>query len=513
MSKVYKIHPGMGFARVGLSTQGYFLASETPGAAPIDIDAAGNEAAFGGYKDATKIMRRQGARFRVFEYDRDDASGRLSVVREITSADADIKWSVSLTSAKAEGKLMTATTGADGKRTIVPSDQNRNDPPAGFTRADLKASVNLIASGNNAGPAPGSEPVGRIVGKDLFIGEARTDSSGRLVVLAGRGHSASWDNPVKPMREYLNNPGWHDDIADGSVDAVVTLPGQDAVNAMGAWVFTAPPDFAPDIYSVTTLFDIAEQATNVPLPAALTYPQDIEPILLRASNMFFVNSRSGWASVHRSFTTMTNLGSNAQAAQSNRKTVGDLLSLAASQMSDYVLTARQAQILDAWVNGSFHEQADTTRPALSMPAALDRASLEHCVGGGFFPGIEAGTVLRQPTIYSELGRITRGNFTDFDGAIHQVVPGLISARMACPWQADFTECAGAWWPAQRPDIAGRAAAGAAGPAWARGIIVNAEDDPRSHQNMVDHFAQLGVIVKSGNGFTEVDRDPALDTGV
>jgi hypothetical protein len=85
--------------------------------------------------------------------------------------------------------------------------------------------------------------------------------------------------------------------------------------------------------------------------------------------------------------------------------------------------------------------------------------------------------------------------------------------MACPWQADFTECAGAWWPAQRPDIAGRTAAGAAGPDWARGIIVNAEDDPRSHQNMVDHFAQLGVIVRSGNGFTEVDRDPALDTGV
>jgi hypothetical protein len=513
MSKVYKIHPGMGFTRVGPSTQGYFLTGETPGAAPIDIDAAGNEAAFSGYKDAAKIMRRQGARFRVFGYDRDDASGLLSLVREITIADADIRWSVSLTAAKAEGKLMTSVIGADGKRTIVPSDKNRNDPPAGQTRADLKASVALTVNGKNAGPASGSEPVGHIVGKDLFIGEARTDSDGRLVVLAGRGNSASWDNPVRPMGEYLNNPGWYDDIADGSVDAVVTLPGQAAANAVGAWVFTAPPDFAPDIYPLTTLLDIAEQAANVPLPATLTYPQDIAPILLRASNLFFVNTRSGWASVHKAFTTMANLGSKAPAAQANRKTVRDLLSLAASQMSDYVLTARQSQILDAWVTGSFQEQADTTRPALSQPAALDCASLEHCIGGGFFPGIEAGTVLRQPTVYSEFGRITRGNFTDFDGTTYQVVPGLISARMACPWQADFTECAGAWWPAQRPDIAGRTAAGAAGPDWARGIIVNAEDDPRSHQNMVDHFAQLGVIVRSGNGFTEVDRDPALDTGV
>jgi hypothetical protein len=206
MTKVYKIHPGMGFARVGRSTLGFFLAGETPGGQPIDIDFAGNEVAFSGYKDPTKIMRRQGARFRIYEYDRDDASGSLTLVLEITAAEADIKWSVSLTSAKAEGKLMQMIIGADGKRTIVPSAQNRNEPPAGFTRADLKASVNLTVSGRNAGPAPGTEPVGRIVGKDLLIGEARTDSAGRLIVLAGRGQSASWETPAMPMPEYLNNP-------------------------------------------------------------------------------------------------------------------------------------------------------------------------------------------------------------------------------------------------------------------------------------------------------------------
>jgi hypothetical protein len=55
--------------------------------------------------------------------------------------------------------------------------------------------------------------------------------------------------------------------------------------------------------------------------------------------------------------------------------------------------------------------------------------------------------------------------------------------------------------------------GSAGPAWARGLIVINEENPQSHQNMVDHFAQLGVIVKTGAGFAEADRDPALDTGV
>lgn len=513
MAKIYKIHPGMGFARVGPSTAGYFLAGESPGAAPIDIDAAGNEVAFSGYKDATKIMRRQGARFRIYEYDRDEASGTVTFVREITLAEADIKWSVTLTASKAEGKRMQAVIGADGKRTIVPSGDNRNEPPGGFTRADLKTTVNLAANGRNAGPAPGAEPLGRIVGRDIFIGEARTDSAGRLVVLAGRGRSASWAAPAKPMPEYLNNPTWYDDIADGSVDATITFAGQVPVSAVGAWVFTAPPDFAPDVYPVTSLFDITEQATNVPLPGTLTYPQDIEPVLLRGVNICFVNTKPNWQRFRDKFKALPNPGSNAASGQGDRRTVRDLLLAAASQMSDYRLTDRQSQILDAWVNGAFQEQADAARPNPSAASALDRASLEHCIGGGFFPGIEAGTVLRQPSIYAELGRLTRGNFTDYDGTVSPIAPGVISSRMACPWQADFTECAGNWWPAQRPDIAGRLADGTAGPAWARGLIVISEENPQSHQNMVDHFAQLGVIVKTATGFAEADRDPALDTGV
>src|SRR2546430_3932440 len=134
---------------------------------------------------------------------------------------------------------MKPSIGPDGKRTIVPGDQNRNEPPPGFTRSDLKASVNLTVTGRNAGPASG---VGRIVGKDLFLGEARTDSSGRLIVLGGRGHAASWETPPRRIPEYLNNPTWYDDIADGSVDAVVIFEGEAPINAIGAWVFTTPPD-------------------------------------------------------------------------------------------------------------------------------------------------------------------------------------------------------------------------------------------------------------------------------
>jgi hypothetical protein len=514
MAKVYKIHPGVGVARVGPSKEGFFLAREAPGAAPIDIDTAGREIAFAGYKDSSKLIRRQAARFRVYEYDRDDATGRLILRREITADDASIFWSVSLVSGKAEGREMVSVPGADGRRMIVPGAEDRNSPPQGFKREDLKASVTLKVDGKNAGPAPGGEPMGTILGKDLFIGDARTDAVGRLVVLAGRGHAASWATPPRQPPDYLNNPTWYDDIADGSVDATITFQGHPPVIAEGAWVITAPPDFAPDMLALTTLFDIAEQAANVPLPQPLTYPQDIEPILRRAADLHFVNTRQAWADTRKNLQNLPGLDDNGAAFAANRKKARDDLVAAENQMSDYRLTERQKRILELWVAGSFQSQADVNRPAHTPAAALDRANLEACIGGGFFPGIETGTVLRQPSIYSEMGRLVRGSFTDHDGSVFQLHPGLISSRMACPWQADFVECCRNWWPAQRPDITGRTAGGLPAADWHRVIVVNDdESDPQSHQNMVDHFAQLGVIVKSGSGFIEIDRDPSLDTGV
>ena len=195
MSKVYKIHPGIGISRVGASTDGYFLAGETPDAPPFCIDADGKDTGFGGYKDPAHILRRQGVRFKVYEYDKDDATGTLTLTREITSAEATIAWTVKLAAAKAAGPTMQQVTGPDGVRTIGPSGTARNAPPPGFTAADLRADVTLTASGNNTKPAQGAEPKGRIVGQDLYIGEARTDASGRLIWLFekfGWVHDVRW---------------------------------------------------------------------------------------------------------------------------------------------------------------------------------------------------------------------------------------------------------------------------------------------------------------------------------
>ena len=81
MQTIFKIHPGVGVARVGSSRSGYFLAGETVGAVPFELDADGNEMQFTGHKDASKLMRRQGVRFRIFKYLRDDVEKWARIVK------------------------------------------------------------------------------------------------------------------------------------------------------------------------------------------------------------------------------------------------------------------------------------------------------------------------------------------------------------------------------------------------------------------------------------------------
>jgi len=62
---------------------------------------------------------------------------------------------------------------------------------------------------------------------------------------------------------------------------------------------------------------------------------------------------------------------------------------------------------------------------------MDRAALEACVGGAFYPGIEAGWVMRNPD------NIWRRNpFAWIMGSFRRAT----YRTYACPWQADFYEC-------------------------------------------------------------------------
>ncbi|GAA2146352.1 hypothetical protein GCM10009760_36070 [Kitasatospora kazusensis] len=63
------------------------------------------------------------------------------------------------------------------------------------------------------------------MGKEVYLGELRTDEEGRLLVLGGFGASASYDG--QPVITFANNEGWHDDTGDGPVTATVSVGGRE----------------------------------------------------------------------------------------------------------------------------------------------------------------------------------------------------------------------------------------------------------------------------------------------
>ena len=74
----YRIHPGIGVARLGDSPAEFCISPEKPAALPIDCDGEGNalltpdgssEVTITKFKDAEGRIKRQAARFQIYIYD------------------------------------------------------------------------------------------------------------------------------------------------------------------------------------------------------------------------------------------------------------------------------------------------------------------------------------------------------------------------------------------------------------------------------------------------------------
>jgi L-lysine epsilon oxidase C-terminal domain len=125
------------------------------------------------------------------------------------------------------------------------------------------------------------------------------------------------------------------------------------------------------------------------------------------------------------------------------------------------LTRTQYAILKQWCDGKFDRPS--ALPAVGQnitPHGLDRAALENCAGGAFYPGMECGWQIRHKELYIEPFRINHNAKSIYWGETNeQIGPGYFSRQMAVPWQADFRDCKleryedtdFGWWPAQRPD--------------------------------------------------------------
>jgi L-lysine epsilon oxidase-like protein len=471
----YKVHPAIGIARLGDAST-YFIGPESPGFPPAGAKPGGSVPP---YKDGGRI-KPQAARFRVFEYV--DRGGKYEVSREVdlTQGDVDfVSWSVLLANRKASFFNFNGLAGFDRKTS---GRRNSKDAPPRIKHKGPRKNLEInpgerSISGISKGPVhftskdPAKErwPDPKPVPEITTLGRLYTDDAGRLIVLGGSGVTGRRPAPgSNDISDYANNDGWFDDVSDGPVTALIGIGGQ-SIPVEPAWVICAPPDFAPSITGVVTLYDVLYDigARELALPSdestyvtgelkrlgALSadfkankgkmlttfqpdFDTEIYPILLRAVNMQFV---FGPAVGHHSFfgATWAMLASKDAASKAIREAVlgylrppdgaaapaagtrsmpkllGDepyrLKTGAYDKRARVTLTITQYEIMKRWAAGAFVASGGAPAPPKApppiTPEGLDRAALENCVGAGMYPGIEASWQIRYPSIYKEPFRI------------------------------------------------------------------------------------------------------------
>jgi hypothetical protein len=465
MATVFKIHPAIGIARVGNSPDEFFVGPERVGEelAPPN-----------GFKDAQCRVKRQAARFRIFAH-HDDGT-----VEEITTAEADITWTVRLVNKKAAnpGRNNTEST-AD--LTIDPGNRTLTGP----NQRKLFDTGQIKFSGAPATTVP--------------LGEIRSDPEGHLLVLGGFGKAASPQGTALDSNFWASDD-WYDDVSDGPVTATVKIRADNSTPAVvGAWVLVGPPKFAPHLTNVITLYDRVLQAMidggMLPAPTTTSYTKDVYPILQRARDVNWVEITSPtahtWPDPVMNAALRSSIFGRLKAPAAGGGNMPDILD---SGTQDDRLTATQYAHMQRWKDNVNFTNDWTGVPAPEAtvsPAGMDRAALEACVGGAFYPGIETGGLSGSRPI------IVASNYLEPFRLDHaDVAAGDLTYVMALPWQNDFYQCADRWWPVPRPNYVLRA--GADDQPWLSGAVGSAED-------MVDKWHKLGFVVRQGAKHVEVDR--------
>ncbi|MFD0274050.1 LodA/GoxA family CTQ-dependent oxidase [Kitasatospora sp. NPDC127111] len=476
------IHPAIGFARVGNSPEEYYLAPEVPDPHPQEP---------GSYKDAAGAIKREAARFRIYGY---NAQGEA--VAELTADNADIRWTAHLANQKAAWYQFQLALDIPDAALAKPSGL-RNADITGDRRKDLVIDAGRLAITGRGTAGPDYQfRNGTFMGKEVYLGELRTDEDGRLLVLGGFGASASYDG--RPVNTFANNDGWHDDTGDGPVTATVTIGGRE-IPVDPAWVVVAPPNYAPALKGIRTLydllFDVFVSSGSLPFPERVSFSRDIAPVLRRFDEHQWVNqgfaAHFGHGGVGHSFTPelLARLSDAGRARRPLRQAVFDALRDFATdrtspvpwpwlygdgmavpprtELQHMALSPTQYKMFQLWAQGEFEDDWDTLGsvppprelddlPIGERPHALDRAALDFCLADAFHPGCEVTWPIRHATMYTAPFRIrhrssdhpepsygtvlTPEEALSVNGPLYAQPPGALTRWMAVPWQADTASC-------------------------------------------------------------------------
>ncbi len=504
---IYKIHPAIGVARVG-NSQEWYLAPESAGGLPLLAD--GGDFRCTDFRDAGGKLRRQAARFQVFEYPDSDGAGAPVVPGK--NGVRSIRWTVHVANKKACWYQFMANAGENG---YAPDHPLRN--PSKKSSTDRLALMidpgprtvegpNRYAAFSRSPKRNGYEhrfPEGKLKPLSRSIdslGEMRTDGASRLIFTGGYGISGS-SAPEAVILNFANNDDWWDDISDGTVTAEVILDDKtgSVKKALSSWVIVAPPRFAPQLTNLVTLYDVIYDTSvrfmklrpDIYVDGMWNrdykpgWEDDILPILERAHNYRWVvavppkphdfdwkrlgDPNPGFNAFRKYYLEQVRPPDQTNRFASSTTGLpmmpylcGDNCIAQNFSTENYLtLTRTQYFYLLQWAKGSFKRGRGRALPAGEQ---LDRAALENCSGGAFSPGIEMSWIGRNPVIYEQPFRIrlksravhaplTLGS--DLESGLE---PGDLSKYQALPWQADFNECSSEqlqgrflwWWPVQRP---------------------------------------------------------------
>ncbi|WP_407165971.1 LodA/GoxA family CTQ-dependent oxidase [Bradyrhizobium sp. ORS 111] len=470
-----RIHPGIGIARVGNSPDSFYIAADTP--------EGTRDAPAGGYKDANGRVRRQAALFRLYGYDKDGNNlGELPLRANGGEPAVEVEWSAHLVNKKGASHRF-----QDGLASNAPP-RLRNSNGASHqypdTRAPDERTELIIDPGKRTITASGASDnrqfdTGAFLGVPVYLGELQVDDGGRLLVLGGLGRAESTipDNPIgadtRSTDYWANNDYWYDDISDGPVSAVVTLPDGRRIDISdpkdAAWVVVGPPNYAPSVDALVTLHDVAEEiAINAGWLSerAKAENERTQSLLSRMDNIGWVNNdaRRGhrFSFAHcqpgaeraRIFAVLRDPTAEGSAAikQATARYMPPLYGdrghgQAGVPASWFSLLPRQYRLLQKWKQVTAGEAADQPPqpPKDQTPdervSELQRIVLDQAVGGPFAPGVEVGQLAKDPATYAGAFRIKRG----------PIKAGDLTSSLSLPWQAGLYLRREHWWPSARPD--------------------------------------------------------------
>jgi len=244
----------------------------------------------------------------------------------------------------------------------------------------------------------------KVDAKDVNLGTVEFDDDGTMIFYGADGISAAL-NPSDLNTDFADNSNWYDDICDGRVTANIRRRDTGELYRLddaksSAWVASAPPDYAPQIQPISTMFDLITGAAD-------EYHQ---PELATVFPMMYRLYRMQWV----------NLGDFL--APSFKETIDELI---AKDQFKYIYQkepkaeadAVRERIFNMFRNPAYNMSNEPIIPSKNKTDLVNRSSgteelkLPYYPGDAIdYPGSPAQWFAIPPMIYEQLRQWRDGNF-------------------------------------------------------------------------------------------------------